>query len=229
MPGAVFDEVRDSRHSTGNWLLPTLLCCAVMALWACARLATPPVQKQFAEMREQQARALEQSVAAGKTTSAEAQGFQRTTDTVLQPAVMRLAASSVGAMVAVFRVFAWAWLLWLVARRFLGTPIHYLKALEVAGLASMIAALATVVELALMVDLHPPGGGIVVSELDFGNGLNLTAVLVNLLHFWVLALLASGLARLAGTLWFRAALPIFIALMLFDLLLALLGVGFMAG
>jgi hypothetical protein len=81
-----------------------------------------------------------------------------------------------------------------------------------------------------VVELHPPGGGIAVSDLGLSGSFNLTHVLMNLLRFWLLALMATGLARLTGAVWFRAALPVFICGMMVDLLAALFGFGLlMAG
>ena len=225
IPSALFEEMSKSRHSTGNWFLPTILCCAVMTMWACAALAMPAVQKKLSERHDQVIKAIETTVVDGKQTRAEADASIKTINTIMQPPVMRVLAAGGGIAGVILRVFGWALVLWLIARRFLQFPLPYLKALEVVGLSSMIVLLDVVVRLALVVDLHPPGGGIAVSDLDLGSSFNLTHLLMNGLRFWLMALMATGLARLTGAVWFRAALPVFICGMMFDLLSALFGFG----
>ncbi len=225
IPSAVFEEMSKSRHSTGNWLLPTALCCVVMVMWSFAVLAMPAMQKNLAEVHEKQIQTIETAVAEGKQTRSQGDDLIKTINTIMQPTVMRVLAVGGGLAGVILRVFGWAFVLWLIARRFLQFPLPYSKALEVVGLSGMVALLDTVVRLALVVELHPPGAGIAVSDLGLSGSFNLTHLLMNLLRFWLLALMATGLARMTSVVWFRAALPVFVCGMVVDLLAALFGFG----
>jgi hypothetical protein len=154
IPSTVFEEMSKSRHSTGNWLLPTALCCVVMVMWSCAVLAMPAMQKNLAEVHEKQIKTIETAVAEGKQTRSQGDDLIQTVNTIMHPTMMRVLAVGGGLAGVILRVFGWAFVLWLIARRFLQFPLPYLKAVEVVGLSSMIALLDTVVRLALVVDLQ---------------------------------------------------------------------------
>ena len=225
IPGTVFEEVCVSRHKWSNWLLPMLLSCVVLAGWGCVILATPTMQTKIAKMREQQAEMMREAVAKGKQTQAEADQFLKAVNLVTQPEVMRALAVGGGLAIGVLRLAWWAFLLWVLARAFLRVRIPFSKAMEVTGLASMITILSTVVLFLLTVETKGAERGLMVSDLPSADSNPLVIVLLNLMRFWFLAVLSTGLARLTGALWFRTALLVFISWMLGDLLLLLFGAG----
>src|ERR1017187_8438740 len=71
IPGEVFETVRASRICVANWLLPALLSAVVGALTISVILSQPSVQRQGRDLSEQQAKALDQQVKAGKVTRGE--------------------------------------------------------------------------------------------------------------------------------------------------------------
>jgi hypothetical protein len=225
IPGLVFEEVRVSRHKWSNWLLPMLLSCMVLAAWGCVILATPAMQTKIAKMREQQTEVMRDAVAKGKQTQAEADQFLKAVDLVTQPEVMRALAVGGGVAIGVLRLAWWAFLLWVLARAFLRVRILFSKAMEAAGLASMIAILSTVVLCVLTIETKGAERGLVVSDLPSADTGPLVVVMLNLLRFWLLAVLSTGLARLTGAPWFRAALLVFIAWLIGDLIGLLIGAG----
>ena len=237
IPGQVFEEVRHARHSIGNWLLPTLLCAIALGVSGYVVLSTPTVWKEIttrqAKLREREASTLAELVQAGKTTQAEADKVLETFDTVTQPAVMKGAAATGGFTIGLVRVFWWGFVLWLLARGFLRSPIRYGKALEVAGLASMIDLLIRIVTLVLMVNFGKSFGaaGFSLAVSDFGgSGIQtVVAVALNLGTFWLVGVLGVGLGRLTGAPWFRAAFPVLAYWMASEFLLLLLGWGAMPG
>jgi hypothetical protein len=235
VPGHVFDEVRVSRHSAGNWILPTLLCCVALAVSGYVALSVPSVWKAVSErqeeFRKQQAATLDKSVAEGKITRAEADETLAALDKVTQPAVLKAFAAAGGFFWGGVRVFWWGLVLWFLARRFLRRPIVYAKALEVAGLGSMIALLSIVVMLVFTVNVGKSFGasGFSLSVTDIGSeGQQFVAsIVLNVVNFWIIAVLGIGLARLTEVPWFRATFLVLAYWLLTDLLLLLLGVGSM--
>jgi hypothetical protein len=233
LPGRVFDEVRQSRHAAGNWLVPALLCSVALALAGYVMLSIPSVWKQIEtqqlKVRETQQTALAESVKAGKITQAEADESLKVFDFVARPEVLKSAAAIGGAVFGMVRVFWWGFVLWFLARVFLRQPVPYGKALEVAGLAAMVALLSTVVMLALTVNIgdsfSASGFTLSVTDLASAGSRNLTAVVLNLMNFWLIMVLGIGLARLTGQIWIRGAFVVFGYWLLSDLLLLLLGVG----
>lgn len=138
VPGEVFEEVKISKPSAHNWLVPVLIASVVGAISAIIMFSQPTIQQQ---VREKQERTLEKQVQAGKMTRAQADQALTMMEKFSGPAMMKTF-GAVGSVIYSFvRVFSWALVLWLLGRWFLKVRFDYMKAVEVAGLASMIATL----------------------------------------------------------------------------------------
>jgi len=229
MPGQVFEEVRVSRHSPGNWLVPTLLCCVALALSGYVVLSLPSVWGKVPELREQQAKALEEAVTAGKITRADADQSLQLIDSLIRPGVIKSFVVGAGLAYGVFRLFWWSLVLWLLARAFLRRPIAFGKAMEVAGLGSMIALLSTAVMLALTINIGESFGGtgfaLAVTDISSSSHKEIARIALSIVNFWVAFVLGTGLARLTQVPWFRATFMVLVYWLLSDLLLALVGIG----
>jgi len=129
----------------------------------------------------------------------------------------------------VVRVFWWTFVLWFLARSVLKVPIRFGKALEVAGLASVVALVGNVAIVALTVDFGKTfsSGGFALSVADFESSRQqlLVAMVQNGLNFWLVAVLGTGLARLTGLPWIRGAFLVVTYWIATDFLMLLLGVG----
>jgi hypothetical protein len=77
IPGEVFEVVRVSRFCVGNWLLPALLSAVVGAFTMIVVFSQPSIQKQVRELGDQQTKAVEQQVKAGKVSQADANQSRR--------------------------------------------------------------------------------------------------------------------------------------------------------
>ena len=69
-PGDVFEEVRAAEPKTLNWLVPILICIAAGWIFVFTIFSQASILQQI---REQQAKAFEQQVTAGKMTKAQAE------------------------------------------------------------------------------------------------------------------------------------------------------------
>jgi hypothetical protein len=140
---------------------------------------------------------------------------------------------SLGAVVTGFvRVFWWGLVLWLIGRWFLKTRFNYLKAVEVAGLASMITVLGMIVSMLLIVNLGKMFSSLslalAVSDFDEKNKSHLLLGAVNVFNFWLIGVLGVGLARLAGVPFLRAVLLVLTYWLAASLLLIFIGLGTLA-
>jgi len=215
IPGEVFAGVRASRISIGNWLVPALLLAVVGVVTAVVVVSQPAFQRQIHDLTEQQAKALDQQVKAGKVKQPYADRALALTRAITTPASLK-SLFSVGAAVAgVARVFWWALVLWLLGRLFLKVRFAYPKALEVAGLGLMINILGAVVMLLLMVNLprlfSSPSLAFAVSDFDASRQSPLLLGAANVFSLWLLGVLSVGLAKLAGVPFLRAAWLVFAA------------------
>ena len=213
IPGEVFEGVRASRFCVGNWLLPAVLSAVVGVFTVIVIFSQPSIQRQVSGLVEQQAKALEQQVKAGKVTQAEANQAQAVTRRFADPATLMILGGMAAVLIGVARVFWWAFILWLLGRRFLKVQLGYLKTLEVAGLALMISVLGGVVTLLLMVNLSKafatPSLALVVPDFDATRKGHLLLGAANVFSFWLVGVLSVGLARLARVPFLRAAWFVF--------------------
>ena len=209
IPGEVFAGVKAGRFSVGNWLLPALLLAGVGVFTIVTILSQPSVQQQLSKMGEQQAKALDTQIKAGKLTQADADRVQAVTRTFANPTVLKFTGSIAAVLISVARVFWWAFILWLLGRRFLKTQIDYLKALEVAGLALMISVLGGVVILLLLLNLPKMFAAssltFVIADFEATRKSHLMVGAANLFSFWLVGVLSIGLAKLAEVPFLRAA------------------------
>ena len=215
IPGEVFEGVRASRFCVGNWLLPAVLSALVGVFTVIVIFSQPGIQRQVRERVEQQAKALEAQVKAGKVTQADANQVQALTRRFADPATLKILGSLAVVLISVARVFWWAFILWLLGRLFLKVQFGYLKTLEVAGLALMISVLGGVVTLLLTVNLSrmfaTPSLALAVPDFDATRKGHLMLGAANVFSFWLVGVLSVGLAKLARVPFLRAAWFVFAA------------------
>jgi hypothetical protein len=234
IPGQVFEEVRGHRHSVWNWLVPMPLYALSLALFTVVFLSMPVIQKmwteQQAKMRAAQATQLADAVKSGTVKQTDADQTLAAMDSLSQPRVVKSVAMVGGFGFGMLRVFWWAFVLWFLARAALKVRIPFGKALEVAGLTSIIALVGNIAVVALTVNFGKTfsDGGFALSVTDFEstNHQMLVAIAQNALNFWFIAVLGTGLARLTGMPWIRSAFMIVTYWIASEFLLLLLGLGF---
>jgi len=119
--------------------------------------------------------------------------------------------------------------LWLLGRWLLKARFGYMKTVEIAGLASMIAVLGSIVTLLLIVNFgklfSTPSLALAVGDFDVKNKGHLLLGAVNVFTFWQVAVMSIGLARLAVVPWARAMLAVLTFWLVWTLLLVLIGLG----
>jgi hypothetical protein len=209
-PGDVFDEIRTSKPSTANWLVPLLLTCLVGVIYSFAVFSQ---QNILHSMREAQEKAMQKQVDAGKMTKQQADQALAVSEQFMGPTLMK-AFGSVGAVVAnCVMLFLAALLIWLLGRWALKNRFPYLKAMEVAGLAGAINILGGIVAMLLAVVMGnlamSPGPVLLVHEFDPANKVHVFLSQLNVFMIWYIALLSLGLAKLCQTGFGKAAIWLF--------------------
>lgn len=210
VPGEVFEEVKAARAKVVNWLVPILLYGVVGAVASVLILSQPAVIQQI---HDRQAKAIEQEVKAGKMSRADADKALSAARQFSSPVLMK----SFGAIGAFFAtaasVFGWGLVLWLIGRFCLKTPLSFMKMVEVAGLASAISMLETVVRMLLIVGfrnpLASPSLAMLLTHPDPSNQLFSLLSVLNIMTIWALVVRAIGLAKFSGVPFSRAAMWVF--------------------
>lgn len=203
-PGEVFEAVRANPPAAVNWLIPLILSIVMSAVSVALIYSQPAVVQQI---HEQQTKALDDQVKAGKMTQAQADQAAAMADKVFGPSFARLMGTVSASVVNLIRLFWWGLVLWGLGRFFLRAEFNYLKALEVAGLAFMIAILGGLVGALLTVCLGKIctlSLGLLALQLGPQSLLRMALQSVDFFDLWLLGVMTMGLARLAGVSWTKA-------------------------
>jgi hypothetical protein len=220
-PGEVFEEVKNSKPSAANWLVPALILAVVGAVSMLVIFSQPVVIQQIREQRQQ---AFDQQIKAGKMTQADVDKAMPIVEMVTKISV------AVGAMIGPFiHIFWWALVLWLMASLVLKIKIPFMKAAEVAGLATMILVLGAIVATLLTVITGKLGAtlspALAISDFDLKNKLHMLLAALSVFNLWLVWVSASGLSRLTGATFIKALLTVGIYWLAFTLLLIGIGLG----
>jgi hypothetical protein len=109
--------------------------------------------------------------------------------------------------------FIWGLFIWVVGSKILKAGFPYLKGVEVVGLANMIAVLHSVIKCLLITmkgNMYAgPGLTLFIKEFDPQNPVHNLMAVVDVMTIWVLAVRASGLAKLSQVSYLKAALWVF--------------------
>lgn len=224
IPGEVFEDVKRARISISNWLVPILLGSVVGATTAILIFSQPTI---VPELRDKQIKNTNELVTAGKMSRADGDQMIKMVEWITQPVVLK-SMSALGAVaISVLRVFWWAFILWFLGAVFLKQRFSYLKAAEIAGLATLINVLGSVVALLLTFGFGTHGGetGLTLADLDAKSRMPVRLILGNIFSIWLAGLMAAGLAHLAAVRFSRTFLLVLGYWILFQMFLALTGVA----
>lgn len=208
-PGEVFEQVAPRPVETANWLVPALLLIVVSWLGLWLIFSQEAIRHQLGELTEQ---AIQKQAASQHMNDQQAeQARQMGVKWGLIGGIAGGAISSV--LVALFTPFIWGFILWVVGDKIMKGGIAYMKAVELVGMANMIVVLEAIVKTLLIVVLSNLYASLslamLIKHFDPQNPLHGMAVYVNIMTFWVLAVRAVALARLARASFLKAASWVF--------------------
>jgi hypothetical protein len=208
-PGDVFDEVKATPPSAGNWVGPAILF--ILLSWVSAWLifSQDSIQQQLSDMTN---KAAEQQAARQKSSGQDSEQARQTAENMVK-FIYKFSAVAGPVILAVFLPFWWGLIVWLVGNKALKGSFPFMKSVEVAGLGTMILCLDVIVRTLLVVlkgnVFAAPGLVLFVKDFDPQNTVHGLLALVNLTVFWVLLVRSIGLARLSGASLRKSALWIF--------------------
>jgi hypothetical protein len=225
-PAEVFAGIKAAPSSVANWLVPVLIFAVIGTISMCIMFAQPAIQQTI---HDQQVKTLDKLVQQGKMTQAQEDQALQAMEKFAGPTLMAIF-GSIGIVIYGFiSIFGWALVLWLAGRWLLKTQFDYLKALEVAGLSSLITVLGMVITTLLAVILGRLNAGpslaLLVGNFDPTNRGHLLLGAVNGINLWHAGVLAVGLAKLSGTPTVKTAMVVFGFWVLIELLLIGIGLG----
>jgi hypothetical protein len=208
-PGEVFEQIKGARGSAANWVVPALLLIAVSWLGAWLVFSQDSIKQQLREITDQ---AIEKQIQ--KQHMSDQQAEQARTIGAKFGNIGTIASVVVAPVFAGFVTpFWWGLLLWLIGTKALKGNFSYMKGVEVAGLAGMVAVLDAVVRVLLILILGnlfaSPSLALFVKQFDPQNPVHGLLGVVNILTFWALGVRAIGIARFSGVGFGKAAAWVF--------------------
>jgi hypothetical protein len=208
-PGEVFDDIRGAEHSVANWLVPGVILILVGWLGSAWILSQEPIQQQMREIGEKN---IEKQIAKSKVSEQQAQQMRQIGEKYGSLG-LKISVVTMPVMLGLIVPFIWGLFIWVVGSKILKGGFSYLKGVEVVGLANMIAVLHSVVKCLLITMkgnvMAGPSLALLVKDFDPQNPVHNVMVVLDVMTFWVLAVRASGLARLSRVSFLKAALWVF--------------------
>ena len=208
-PGDVFQEVKDAKVSTANWLVPSLILIVVSWVSSVLIFSQPSINHQLSEITEQ---AIQKQVERSKMSEQQAEQA-RAMGEKWAGISAKIGAALTPVIAGFVTPFFWGLIVWGVGVGLLKAKFPYMKAVEVVGLANMINVLEIILRTLLIVGLGNLYAStslvLLVKQFDPQNTVHSLLALVNVMTFWLLAVRGIGLARLAGVSFTKAALWVF--------------------
>lgn len=204
-PAEVFDEVKAGPPTPANWAVPTVIAIIAGVIYTMVVFSQPGV---IQNMRDAQEKKMQELVAAGKMTQAQADQSSQITEKFMTPTFFK----AIGILAVVIfnpvSLFVIAGVIWLLGRYVLRGNFEYMKAVEVVGLATMISVLGAVVSMLLAViyanPAMTPSLVLFVSHFDPQNKVHLLLSALNVMTLWYIGVLALGMARLSRASFWKA-------------------------
>lgn len=224
-PGEVFEEIRFRSESVPNWLVPAVLIIVVGLICNTVIFAQPNIRQQ---LRDVMISAMEKQFDKAKVPQEQR---QQAIDAVEKIGGITQMISFYAAPfgVALVTPFWWGLLIWLFGKALKG-QFTYMKAVEAAGLANVLAILESVLRTLLVLVqgnvFASPSLMLLIKDYDAQNPMHNLLTLVNAMTFWALAVRSVALAKLSGASFVKAAVWVFGFWVIFTGCLA--GMGFLA-
>ncbi len=198
-PGEVFEEVRAMPPCAANWVLPMLLCALVSAVAMWIVYSQPALQQK---QDEASAAFIQRMVEKGKLKPEQAAAMQASADQPKSSLKYSLGPSFGAGVVALASPFWGGLLIWIVGSKVLKGGFSYSKAVEVAGLSTMVDVVGAIVRACLMlafVSLYASASPVLlIKDFDWLNPTHMVLAMLDLFALWLCVVRAIGMAKLGG-------------------------------
>jgi hypothetical protein len=196
-PGEVFQQIKERPVNHANWVLPALIwtVIGVVAVWLMFS-----VESFRYEIRKQQEKQIQQQIEKGKIPREQGEAF------IANPPSWMMTVAKVSAMVAtaimaVSVPFFWGLIIWFLSSVVYKADVEYMKAVEAAGLASVIYILATVVASLLSIAMGKMtllSPAYFIENFDMTNRNHMILAAINPFYLWYAVVVAVSISVLAN-------------------------------
>jgi len=192
-PSKVFASFKNSPVKVADWLVPVLLLAILLGVTNYVKFSSPDLRFQIAQQMEQR---LDKMVEQGKMTA----------DQAAQAKERMESGSAVGmffgAFVVTFVLFFIAAAIWLIiGSAILKGKVNYPQMMGIAGIASWIMAVGTILSIVIMVLVSRVDGGLhlgMLVQMDTSNKTYSLLRFADIFTIWNLAATSIGIGTLSG-------------------------------
>ena len=209
-PGEVFDEVKSKPVDLQNWLVPLLLVCLAGIFYVTMAFSQPGILRG---VEENQDKAMQKQVAAGKMTQAQADQASAMAAKFMNPTVLKIFGSGGATLASTAGLFFMAFGIWVGLKLCGAAPVSYMKLIEVCGLALVIDVIQKIIRTSLvawkenmLVTVSPT---LFVQNPDMHNKRDIFLSFADPIDIWWLAVLSLGVSKVARVSYATAALITF--------------------
>jgi hypothetical protein len=205
-PGEVFEEIRNAPVRASNWLVPLSLACIATVIYICIAFSQPAILRS---MQEQQQRAVQKKVAAGQMTKAQADQAAAITERFMTPTILKIFGAGGAILASAAGLFLMGVGIWLGLACCTGTKLHYMKVVEICGLALLIDVPQKLLRVCLVLWkenlLATVSPTLFLAHPNAGNKVHVFLSMIDLVDFWWLAVLSLGVSKVASIRYRTAA------------------------
>jgi hypothetical protein len=196
-PGEVFQEIKERPVSQPNWLIPAFIWLLMGGVALHFIFAMPSFRY---EIKKQQEKQMQLQVKKGKMTQEQVDQIMAN----MPPWIMAVAEGFAHVTTAIYAFgipFFWGLIIWMLCSMFYKADIEYMKAVEAAGLVSVIYILATVVgslvsiAMGKMISISP---AFFLSDFDMTNRNHMILAALNPFYLWYVVVVAVSVSVLAN-------------------------------
>src|ERR1043166_1066450 len=203
-PGEGDDQIKGATPSVANWMAPAVLLILVSWIGAGLVFSQPVIQHQLTEIQD---KAIEKMIQKQHLSNDQAEAARQTAAKYAGLGT-KITAAIAPVMAGILIPVWWGLLVWLIGTKAFKSQFPFMKAIEIAGLANMITVLEAIVKTLLILvtssAFATPSLALLIKDFDPQNPSHGALSAVNVMTFWFLAVVAIGLARLAGAATGRA-------------------------
>jgi hypothetical protein len=199
-PSELYENVRQTPPTSGNWVIPTLILVVVGVIMAYLITSNPTLSDQMKRMAsEQMEKGLAKRLAEGKITQEQANQArdQRSGMGATGTLIFTYVTAVLGPF---FALFLGGLVFWLLGKGVMKATAPYMKVVEVVGLTFFIATVESVVTTMLAIGMNSmfasPSLALLISDFSIENKMHLLAASINVFTFWTLTVTSIGLSRL---------------------------------
>lgn len=194
-PGDLFENVRQTGKTPGNWVVPSIIFIIVAVLMSQLMLTNASLVDQLGTIMR---KGIDEAVAKGSMTAEQAEQAAA----FMKPDSMIFRIQQVAGIVIItpIALFLLSLVYWLLGKWGMSATAPYMKVVEIAGLTMFITCLESIVTTLLMFAMDSifatPSLGLFVTDFDIQNKLHAALAKVNIFTIWDLAVVSIGLSKL---------------------------------